>query len=550
LNISNLKISTRLSALTALLISTTIVVGLIGWQSLSAVNVRTSELAQKAALFEAAVDLARKSQVDFKIQIQEWKNILLRSNDPAAFAKYKSDFIKKANETQGELAQLSKVLRSLGIATPLIKEAATAHAELGHHYLEALKQFDSSKAESAQVVDALVKGMDRAPTKKIDDIVAFVLQSSRIQMQQNASQAARQYESTVDILLIVIALSAVVSIIATYWIITGITGPLRDAVRIAANVASGDLTSRFEARTKDEVGELVGALRRMNDALASIVAQMRTSADAIATGSTQIAAGNLDLSSRTEQQASALGETASSIKELTSTVKQNADHATQASQLAASASDVAIKGGQVVAEVVHTMGSINESAKKIADIIGVIDGIAFQTNILALNAAVEAARAGEQGRGFAVVAAEVRSLAQRSSGAAREIRLLIGDSVEKVDAGSCLVQQAGRTMEDIVGSVNRVTDIMAKIAVASREQSDGIGQLNQAIGDMEQTTQQNAGLVEEAASAAVSMQEQAGSLARVVASFQLDESRPDAANSVRSSQSSGASAVRLQSDAA
>jgi methyl-accepting chemotaxis protein len=263
-------------------------------------------------------------------------------------------------------------------------------------------------------------------------------------------------------------------------------------------------------------------MRAMRDSLVKIVSQVRMGTDTIATASSQIAAGNLDLSSRTEEQASALEETASSMEEITSTVKQNADNSRQANQLAATASDIAVKGGVVVAQVVDTMHSITESSRKIVDIIAVIDGIAFQTNILALNAAVEAARAGEQGRGFAVVATEVRNLAQRSATAAKEIKQLIGDSVDKVDSGSRLVGDAGTTMNEIVDSVKRVTDIMAEITAASREQSAGIEQVNQAITQMDEVTQQNAALVEQAAAASQSLQDQAGNLSQVVSVFKLD----------------------------
>jgi methyl-accepting chemotaxis protein len=266
-------------------------------------------------------------------------------------------------------------------------------------------------------------------------------------------------------------------------------------------------------------------LKDMNDGLVRIVSEVRVGTDTIATASGQIAAGNLDLSSRTEQQASSLEETAASMEELTGTVKHNADNARQANQLAASASEVALKSGAVVSQVVDRMASINASSKKIVDIISVIDGIAFQTNILALNAAVEAARAGEQGRGFAVVAAEVRNLAQRSAAAAREIKTLIGDSVDQVEAGSKLVGEAGSTMDEVVASVRRVTDIIGEISAASHEQSAGIAQVNQAIAQMDEVTQQNAALVEEAAAAAGSLQDQAGNLAQVVSAFRLDGMR-------------------------
>ncbi|TFW09244.1 HAMP domain-containing protein [Oxalobacteraceae bacterium OM1] len=306
------------------------------------------------------------------------------------------------------------------------------------------------------------------------------------------------------------------------WVITrSITVPLNEAVVVASRVATGDLTSEIGASRRDEIGQLFEALRTMNGSLADIVGNVRQSTDTITVASQEIASGNADLSARTESQASSLEETASSMEELTSTVRQNAENARQANQLVVSASDVAMRGGQVVGQVVETMGSIKESSRKIVDIIGVIDGIAFQTNILALNAAVEAARAGEQGRGFAVVASEVRSLAQRSAGAAKEIKALINDSVEKVENGGRLVDQAGQTMDEIVTSVKHVADIMNEITAASEEQSSGIEEANRAIGQMDEMTQQNAALVEEAAATAESMQHQAAALAQAVAVFRV-----------------------------
>jgi methyl-accepting chemotaxis protein-2 (aspartate sensor receptor) len=290
-------------------------------------------------------------------------------------------------------------------------------------------------------------------------------------------------------------------------------------------LGQGDLSQRLDSARRDEMGVITRAVESMREGLAGVVGGVREGTDAIATASGQISAGNQDLSTRTEEQASSLQQTAASMEELTSTVKQNADNARQANQLALSASEVALKGGDVVSQVVDTMASIHASSKKIVDITGVIDGIAFQTNILALNAAVEAARAGEQGRGFAVVAAEVRNLAQRSAAAAKEIKGLIDDSVGKVDAGTALVGEAGRTMEEIVGSVKRVTDIIGEISAASHEQTSGIEQINQAITQMDQVTQQNAALVEEASAAAQSLQEQAGSLVQAVSIFKLGEGR-------------------------
>ena len=301
-----------------------------------------------------------------------------------------------------------------------------------------------------------------------------------------------------------------------------VTQPLEFGVKVARGIAAGDLTQKITVSSNNEMGELQQALKDMNESLVHIVGQVRVGTDTIFSASSEIATGNLDLSERTELQACSLEKTASSMQELTSTVNQNAANARQANQLAMSASQVAVKGGAVVSQVVDTMESINTSSKKIVDIIGVIDGIAFQTNILALNAAVEAARAGEQGRGFAVVAAEVRSLAQRSAAAAKEIKTLIDDSVEKVGTGSAQVHQAGKTMTEIVDSIRHVTDIMGSIAAASAEQSVGIERVNDAITEMDNVTHQNAALVEEAAAAAQSLQDQAGHLEQVVSVFKLD----------------------------
>jgi methyl-accepting chemotaxis protein len=306
-----------------------------------------------------------------------------------------------------------------------------------------------------------------------------------------------------------------------FILMRSITRPLAQALDVAEKVAAGDLSSRIEVTSTDEVGRLLSALKDMNQSLVQIVGTVRSSSDSIATGSAQIASGNADLSQRTEEQASALEETAASMEQLGSTVRQNADNAQQANQLAMGASTVAERGGEMVSQVVETMKGINDSSKKIADIITVIDGIAFQTNILALNAAVEAARAGEQGRGFAVVASEVRNLAQRSAEAAKEIKSLITASVERVEQGTTLVDQTGATMQEIVTSIKRVTDIMGEINSASREQSTGVNQVGEAVGQMDQVTQQNAALVEESAAAAESLKQQAQQLVSAVAVFKL-----------------------------
>jgi methyl-accepting chemotaxis protein len=339
----------------------------------------------------------------------------------------------------------------------------------------------------------------------------------------SAGEAAGHDSQSARLIIALLASFTVIfSAIVAVLVSRGITIPLNEAVGVAQRVADGDLTTKVDIKSTNEIGELMTALKLMNGNLFDIVSQVRSGTDTIAHASGEIASGNMDLSSRTEQQAGSLEETASSMEQLTATVKQNADNARQANQLAVSASEVAVEGGSVVGKVVDTMGSINASSRKIVDIISVIDGIAFQTNILALNAAVEAARAGEQGRGFAVVASEVRSLAQRSASAAKEIKLLIDDSVEKVDNGSKLVEQAGITMNAVVDSVRRVTDIVAEISSASAEQSQGIDEIGRAITHIDETTQQNAALVEQAAAAAQSLQDQAARLMQVVRVFKLD----------------------------
>ena len=413
--------------------------------------------------------------------------------------------------------------------------------------LEALIKSDEGKAMLRTVVEARARYsvtqkafMDLAASGKKEDAAAMLLtevlkeqrnyldaltaliQHQTTSVVASGEQAKTTYQHTRAMLGGLAAVALILGGGVAFWMTRSIIRPLRAAVDVARTVAGGDLTSAIEVTSSDETGQLLQALKDMNDSLVNIVGQVRMGTDTIATASGQIASGNLDLSTRTEQQASALEETASSMNELTSTVNQNAGHARQANQLAIAASEAAVQGGAVVSRVVETMGSINDAAGKIADIIGVIDGIAFQTNILALNAAVEAARAGEQGRGFAVVAGEVRNLAQRSAAAAREIKALIGDSVEKVEVGTRLVDQAGSTMQAVVASIKNVTGIMAQITAASQEQSSGIEQINHAISQMDDVTQQNAALVEEAAAAAQSLLGQAGSLSQVVGVFKID----------------------------
>jgi len=397
-----------------------------------------------------------------------------------------------------------------------VLETRKAYTEIRKSVFAAKNAGDLEKGKKLYETD-----MAQSRTLYLDALKKFADRQGAL-LDQAAVDIQHQYTSGRTLLMLLGVAAIILGITAAWWITRTITQPINEAVKVAETVSSGDLTSDIPVGSNDETGQLMTALKNMNTNLVNIVGQVRSGTDLMAHASTEIAAGNHDLSSRTEEQASSLQETASSMEQLTSTVRFNAENAREANKLAVNASEIASRGGAVVGEVVHTMGSINDSSRKIVDIISVIDGIAFQTNILALNAAVEAARAGEQGRGFAVVASEVRNLAQRSAAAAKDIKGLIDDSVQKVALGSDLVDKAGQTMSEIVDSIGRVTQIMNQISNASEEQSIGIAQVNDAITQMDQVTQQNAALVEQAAAAAESMQEQSAKLADVVSVFKLD----------------------------
>ncbi|MBW3510501.1 MULTISPECIES: methyl-accepting chemotaxis protein [Janthinobacterium] len=431
-------------------------------------------------------------------------------------------FAEESKVSSSSSAELQKKIEAL-IDKPEEKAMFAGLLEQRKVYISSRDQVYKLKGEAqADAANEVFEKTFVPAAAKYQKMVQDLLEHQRASIDTTAREIDGVANTSRNLMLVLAALALGFGVVCAWVLTMGIVRPLRTAVDIARKVADGDLTAQIDASAKDETGQLLLALKDMNTSLLNIVGEVRSGTDSIATSSTQIAAGNQDLSSRTEEQAGSLEETASSMEELTSTVKQNADNARQANQLAASAAQVAVKGGEVVAQVVGTMESINASSNKIVDIISVIDGIAFQTNILALNAAVEAARAGEQGRGFAVVASEVRNLAQRSASAAKEIKTLIGASVEQVNAGSMLVAQAGSTMTDIVDSVQRVSDIITEITAASSEQSVGIDEINRAIGQMDAVTQQNAALVEESAAAAESMQHQAHNLAQVVSVFKLN----------------------------
>ena len=459
--------------------------------------------------------LTAKISFGFGGAIQEWKNVLLRGADPKALDKHWAGYLQAMQETTKQAQELEQILTN-----PLLKQTCekltqaliTADGE----YKKAFRLYQAA-SNTPSVGDQAARGKDHEAHALIATLQNQLEASEKKFSEIAMTDSSRNRLIAYSLMLI----GSILSIAGGLWLSRQIVHSLEQAVQISKRIAQGELNNSVQAHDQDEVGTLLTALQSMQSSLSTIVLQVRQGSQGVATASAEIAQGNNDLSARTEQQASALEETAASMEEMSATVKQNADSARQANQLATNASSVAVKGGEVVGQVVETMKGINESSRKIADIISVIDGIAFQTNILALNAAVEAARAGEQGRGFAVVASEVRSLAGRSAEAAKEIKGLIHASVERVEQGTALVDQAGVTMTEVVGSIKRVTDIMGEISAASSEQAQGVSQVGEAITQMDQTTQQNAALVEEMAAAASSLQTQAQDLVQMVAIFKL-----------------------------
>ncbi|WP_453934564.1 methyl-accepting chemotaxis protein [Acidovorax temperans] len=509
----NLKISTRLSGAFALLVLMLVGLAVAAMAQLSSMRAATVEISEIWLPSIGAVNA-------FNTETVALRSIILNhimNTDDAAKAKIEQQLIA-GREKQMQLRKKYEAL----INSPEEKELYDEFASNWTKYIAAndTALAHSRKNESDQA-RAIMEGESAKLFAISKEILDKLVKLNADGAAQSKNDADTTYTTARNMLLITAALAIALAIAAAVWLIRSITAPLARAVEVADRVAGGDLTAHIDVDSRDETGQLLSALQRMQQSLVRTVSVVRQNSESVASASAQIASGNNDLSARTEQQASALEETAASMEELGSTVRQNADNARTANQLAVNASTVATQGGEVVAEVVETMKGINASSNKIADIISVIDGIAFQTNILALNAAVEAARAGEQGRGFAVVASEVRSLAGRSAEAAKEIKSLIMASVERVEQGTLLVDKAGATMTEVVTAIRRVTDIMGEISAASSEQSAGVGQVGEAVTQMDQATQQNAALVEEMAAAAASLNTQAGELVQAVAVFKL-----------------------------
>ena len=521
MNLNNMKVGTRLALGFALVLVLLVAVAVVGILRMAQIQDRLDHVVSVSNVSTGLVVEMRNNVGDRLASLR----VLTLMTDPAdmepEIVKFKEQ-TAKYDAAQAKLAALFAQHANAQEKTLLnqIKEheatAMPAIARATELYLAA------NAMDATRVMIREVRPVQRKWTDALNALSAL----EDKQNAQSKADAETAFANARNFMLILLVLAVVMGIVAavaiTRSLLKQLGGEPAYTAKIAGSIAHGDLSIAIDTKESDR-GSLLVEMKEMRNSLVGIVEQVRRGTETIGTASREIAAGNIDLSSRTELQASSLEKTASAMEQLTATVKQNADSAREANALAATASDVARKGGDVVSQVVGTMGEINTSANKISDIIGVIDGIAFQTNILALNAAVEAARAGEQGRGFAVVASEVRNLAQRSAAAAKEIKTLIGDSVEKVERGSKLVGQAGVTMDEVVSSVKRVTDIMSEIANASAEQSAGIAQVNTSIIEMDSMTQQNAALVEQAAAAAQSLQDQAGELARVVSIFKLEE---------------------------
>jgi len=514
MNFRNMRIGRKLGMSFAVVIGMLIIIATLAY-------LRVNGLSEELSLINndryPKMVLARTVKDELNEQARNMRNILLMEQEQDLSKQY-ANIADSTRVITATLGKLNQALSSEKDATQLavLEDYRNKYLLVRTAFLDTARSGDRAAA-LAQLLNE-VRPIQIAYMDHLDAMIKY----QEALLETAGKRSVQQAQQTIQL---IIALALGTSLIATFlalYTTRAITRPMHFAVQIARRVASGDLTAQIRVDTQEETGQMLAALRDMNTALIHIVGTVRTGADTIASASGQIASGNLDLSGRTEEQASSLEETASAMEELTATVKHNADNARQANQLAVSASDVATQGGNVVAQVVKTMGEINTSSHRIVDIINVIDGIAFQTNILALNAAVEAARAGEQGRGFAVVATEVRNLAQRSAAAAKEIKTLIDDSVDKVASGTRLVDQAGATMQIVVDSIRSVADIMGEITAASAEQTQGIEQINQAIAQMDQATQQNAALVEEAAAAASAMQDQSRQLVDEVGIFKLD----------------------------
>lgn len=522
LRMNRFRIGVRLAALGMFLLLATAIVGLGGWSGLSRMYRFQGEATKTATAYAQAADTARVAQVEFKKQVQEWKDLLLRGGDPAAYAKYRGAFLVESTQVDKDLQSLRGQLQALGSTAKGVDDALATHGDLQRAYLSALDHFDGKNLQSPHIVDSLVKGIDRAPTAAIDGIVA--------QVQHDQAGAARQIDrdSLADFrlscwMLLGITLFATLSgSFVTVLLTRSITVPIGVAVSAAQAVAAGDLSCTIEPQGKDETAQLLAALSRMNRQLLEVVAQIRTGTDEICASTAQIASGNADLSARTSEQAAALEEAVSSMQELTRNVRANADGAKGAQERAQLSLEAAQETRAAMDHAIDAMELIGEASRRINEITETLDRLASQSHILALNATVEAARAGEAGKGFAIVAEEVRTLAAKSKSAAKDIRQQVEQSSSTVEAGSMRIANAGALIRQLAGSVEDVSRVIGTIALVSKDQAADIDQVHLAIHQIDRVTQSNSALVEEAAAAAEAVRTRAEKLAQSVAFFRLD----------------------------
>ncbi len=518
----NLSIKARLTGLVGILVAMVVGIGMFGMVSTHNIIVHMEADAHREQDLAHTLELAERTEIEFKTQVQEWQRILLRGNNSDAFSKHKKLFNKQHKIVIKDLDKLTKKYKKLNLDTDEIRKVRSLHSEIKEQYDSALKKFNPRNSEAGKYVDKLINDIDKPVVKALDEMIHHLSKEIDLVVEASEAYAAKMESSTKTTDITIIVIATIIGLTLGWLLINSINRALESLVLATQRIAEGDMSVEIEVVGKNEISKVQRSLSDMSKKLRSVVRQVRDGSQNVNLSSDEISRGNLDLSSRTEEQASSLEETASSMEEITVTVQQNSDTASQAVELAKNSTNKAEHGLSITQSTVCAINEIKESSEKVADIISVIDEIAFQTNLLALNASIEAERAGEQGRGFSVVANEVQKLAQRSADAANEIKALIKNSTQKVQEGTELVISSSNALDEIVKASKETTQLMESISQASQEQSVGVSQINVAITQLEETTQQNAALVEEISAASTSMSEQASTLNKIVSFFKLN----------------------------